>query len=81
MDENPRGKSSHVIWNENGFLVAKKKVICCSQQGGRRLRLPLLVASHVGEDVQGSNPFLFTSLSHLLRFSSFGCKVMKCHFH
>ena len=27
MDENPRGKSSHVIWNENGFLVAKKDML------------------------------------------------------
>ena len=41
-----------------------------SQQGGRRLCLPLLVASHVGQDVQGCNPFLFTSFSHLLQGSA-----------
>ena len=32
----------------------KKKLIFCFQQGGRRLSLPLLLASHVGADVQGA---------------------------
>jgi len=50
-----------------GGWVAKK-LTCCFQQGGRRLRLPLLLASHVGQDVQGC--FLFASFSHLLQGSA-----------